>query len=729
MKYFSFIFLKFAATTLPLFVAPLHAQVEHVDPTIGGVGLMLVPTRPLVHMPNSMLRVYPMRKDQLDLKISSFPLSIISHRLGELFSLMPGETGGPQVWDQEITTPYYYSTLFTDSGIHTEFTTAERAGYFRFTFPDGKATLHLKNILPGALKVEGPTAVSGEESFKGMKAFIYGEFSQPLETVVTRGEMMKLKATANAGTIGFRYGLSFISVEQAKKNLTKEIPQWNFDAVKTAGKARWNKVLGQVAVQGGTEAQKRVFYTSLYRTYERMVNITEDGHYYSAYDHQVHKDERAFYIDNWIWDNFRALQPLHLILDPKMQADQLQSYVRMYEQSGWMPSFSILWGDNPCMNGNHAAAWFADAWFKGIRNFDMPKAYDGLRKNSLEATLLPWRNGPKCTLDDFYSAKGYFPSLAEGEKETEPLVHEFENRQAVAVTLGNAYDDWCIAQLAKALKKPDDANHFLKRAAFYKNVYNVEKGFVWPKDKDGNWIKGFDPEWSGGQGGRAYFAENNAYTYNWDVLHDFHGLIGLMGGPKAAEQKLDELFTTEISRPKYEFWAKFPDSTGLVGQFVMANEPSFSTPYLYIHVGAPWKSQKILRTLLEKFYQDNLHGIPGDEDGGGMTSWVVFTMMGFYPITPGVPVYTLGSPVFDDVSIRLENGKIFRLTASNNSRENKYIQSVKLNGKPLDRLWFTHGDLTNGGHLELEMGNAPNRKLGINNPPPSSLTFDPASLK
>ena len=729
MKYFSFIFLKFAATTLPLFVAPLHAQVEHVDPTIGGVGLMLVPTRPLVHMPNSMLRVYPMRKDQLDLKISSFPLSIISHRLGELFSLMPGETGGPQVWDQEITTPYYYSTLFTDSGIHTEFTTAERAGYFRFTFPDGKATLHLKNILPGALKVEGPTAVSGEESFKGMKAFIYGEFSQPLETVVTRGEMMKLKATANAGTIGFRYGLSFISVEQAKKNLTKEIPQWNFDAVKTAGNARWNKVLGQVAVQGGTEAQKRVFYTSLYRSYERMVNITEDGHYYSAYDHQVHKDERAFYIDNWIWDTFRALQPLHLILDPKMQADQLQSYVRMYEQGGWMPSFSILWGDNPCMNGNHAAAWFADAWFKGIRNFDMPKAYDGLRKNSLEATLLPWRNGPKCALDDFYSANGYFPSLAEGEKETEPLVHEFENRQAVAVTLGNAYDDWCIAQLAKALKKPDDANHFLKRAAFYKNVYNVEKGFVWPKDKDGNWIKGFDPEWSGGQGGRAYFAENNAYTYNWDVLHDFHGLIGLMGGPKAAEQKLDELFTTEISRPKYEFWAKFPDSTGLVGQFVMANEPSFSTPYLYIHVGAPWKSQKILRTLLETFYQDNLHGIPGDEDGGGMTSWVVFTMMGFYPITPGVPAYTLGSPVFDDVSIRLENGKIFRLTASNNSRENKYIQSVKLNGKPLDRLWFTHGDLTNGGHLELEMGNAPNRKLGINNPPPSSLTFDPASLK
>jgi predicted alpha-1,2-mannosidase len=712
-------FPKLPLAALALLVTPLHAQVEHVDPTIGGIALMLVPTRPLVHLPNSMLRVYPVRKDQIDLKISSFPLSIVSHRHGELFSIMPGETSAPQFWDQETTTPYYYSTLFIDSGIRTEFTATERAGFYRFTFPEDKATLHMQNILPGALKIEGPSAVSGEERFHGMKAYIYGEFSQPVAATVTPGDMMKLKATANAGTLDFRYGLSFVSVEQAKKNL---------EAVKNAGKSRWNEVLGQVAVQGGTDAQKRVFYTSLYRAYERMVNITEDGQYYSAYDHKVHQDERPFYIDNWIWDNFRSLQPLHTILNPKKEADQIQSYVRMYEQSGWMPSFSILWGDNPCMNGNHAAAWFADAWAKGVRDFDLPKAFEGLRKNSLEATLLPWRNGPKCALDDFYNEKGYFPSLPEGEKETEPLVHSFENRQSVAVTLGNAYDDWCIAQLAKALDKPEDTKLFLDRAAFYKNVYNAEKGFVWPKDKEGNWLKDFDPEWSGGQGGRAYFAENNAYTYNWDVLHDFQGLITLMGGPKAAEKKLDELFTKQISRPKFEFWAKFPDSTALVGQFVMANEPSFSTPYLYNHVGTPWKTQKMLRTLLETFFPDDLHGIPGDEDGGGMTSWVVFSMMGFYPVTPGVPVYTLGSPVFDDVSIKLDNGKTFRLSAANNSRDNKYIQSVKLNGKTLDRLWFHHNDLINGGHLELEMGNTPNRTLGINNPPPSSLTLDPSSL-
>lgn len=398
--------LKAAAFALSLFVSPLHAQVEHVDPTIGGVGLMLEPTRQLVHMPNSMVRVYPVRKDQLDLKIHSLPLSIVSHRHGELFSLMPGENGSPQIWDQEITTPYYYSTHFLDSGILTEFTASERAGYYRFKFPDGKAILHLKNIRPGQLKVEGTTAVSGEERFEGMKAFIYGEFSQPVETAISPGEMMKLNVTTSANQLEFRYGLSFISVEQARKNLVREIPQWNFEAVKNSGKDRWNEVLGQIAVKGGTDAQKRVFYTSLYRAYERMVNITEDGHYYSAYDHKVHKDERPFYIDNWIWDNFRSLEPLHLILNPKMEADKIQSYVRMYEQSGWMPSFSILWGDNPCMNGNHAAGWFADAWFKGVCDFDLPKAYEGLRKNSLEATLLPWRNGPKCALDDFYNKNG-----------------------------------------------------------------------------------------------------------------------------------------------------------------------------------------------------------------------------------------------------------------------------------------------------------------------------------
>jgi len=706
------------------------AQVEYVDPTIGGVGLLLEPTRPTVHLPNSMVRVYPVRKDQLDDQIKSFPLTIISHRLGELFAIMPGASAAPAAWDQEVTTPYYYSTRFDESLIRTEFTPAERCGYFRFTFPEGKASVHLANVYPGVLQPVGDSAVSGEERFKEMKAYVYGEFSAPVNFTSTGGEKKRLVAQAEVEKLEFRYGISFISVEQAKRNLQREIPKWGFDNIKTAAKERWNKVLGQVKVEGGSDAQRRVFYTSLYRCYERMVNVTEDGRYYSSFDHQVHEDPRPFYVDNWIWDTFRALEPLHLLLNPTMEADQLQSYVRMYEQTGWMPSFAVLWGDYACMNGNHAAGWFADAWFKGVRNFDVAKAYAGLRKNSLEATLLPWRNGPKCALDDFYHEHGYFPSLGPDAKETEPLVHPFENRQSVAVTLGTAYDDWCIAQLAKVTKHDTDYRLFMKRAGFYKNVWNVEKGFMWPKDAEGKWIEPFDPKFGGGQGGRAYFDENNAYTYNWDVLHDFGGLFELMGGRKAAEGRLDEMFREGIGRSKYEYWAKFPDSTGLVGQFVMANEPSFSTPYLYNRVGAPWKTQKQLRNLLAAFYNDDIHGIPGDEDGGGMTAWVVFSMMGFYPVTPGVPVYDLGSPVFNRVTIRLENGKTFKLIARDSSPDNKYIQSVKLDGKSLNQVWFRHANIANGGTLELQMGNTPNRSLGTvpESLPPSSASTYPETL-
>jgi predicted alpha-1,2-mannosidase len=358
------------------------------------------------------------------------------------------------------------------------------------------------------------------------------------------------------------------------------------------------------------------------------------------------------------------------------------------------------------------------------------KAYQGLRKNSLEATLLPWRNGPKCSLDDFYAEHGYFPSLRPDEKETEPLVHHFENRQAVAVTLGTAYDDWCIAQLARTAKKDSDYDLFMKRAGFYRNVWNASQGFMWPKDARGQWIEPFDPKFGGGQGGRAYYDENNAYTYNWDVLHDFAGLFELMGGRKAAEARLDELFREGLGRSKYEFFAKFPDSTGLVGQFVMANEPSFSTPYLYNRLGAPWKTQKQIRNLLAAFFTDEFHGIPGDEDGGGMTAWVVFSMMGFYPVTPGLPTYDLGSPVFKRVTIRLENRKTFTLIAQDSSPENKYIQSVTLHGKPLDRIWFRHADIANGATLVLQMGNTPNRSLGtgLGSLPPSSALIHPESL-
>ncbi len=714
-----------------------EAQVEFVDTKIGNVGILLEPTRPTVSLPNSMVRVYPVRKDGLDDQIQSFPLTIISHRLGELFWVMPND-GAPNgaawdqraAYDQETSTPYYYSVRFDDSLITTEFTPAARCGYFRFTFPSGKPVVLLANRAGGNLSGAESNAISGTENFNGMQAFVYGEFSAPVTFIHSQnGEKERVAATAGAEgkTLEFRYGISFISVEQARKNLREEIAAWNFDKTKANARAAWEKALGQIQVEGGTLDQKRVFYTALYRSYERMVNISEDGQYYSAFDHKVHQDARPFYVDNWLWDTYRALEPLQTLLNPEMEADKVQSYVRMYEQLGWMPCFAVLWGNHQCMTGNHAAPWIADVWGKGITNFDLTTAYAGLRKNSLEGTWLPWRKGPKCSLDDFLDEHGYMPALKPGETETVSLVHPFERRQAVSVTLAQSYDDWCTAQIARTLNNESDYQIFLKRAGDYKNVYRADKEHVWPKDADGNWIEAYEPGFSGGQGGRDYTTENNGYTYDWDVQHDLNGLFTLMGGREKAEARLDQLFRESLGRSKYEFWAKFPDASGLVGQFSMGNEPSLHIPYLYNHLGAPWKTQKRVRQLLEYMFPDSPNGIPGDEDGGGLSAFVVFSMMGFYPTEAGVPAYEMGSPIFDKVTIRLHNGKTFRIIASGTSENVKYIKSLRLNGSAQNRVWFRHADVVNGLTIQAEMSDTPNTALGSKEEelPPSSMTLDP----
>ncbi|HEY6375740.1 MAG TPA: GH92 family glycosyl hydrolase [Edaphobacter sp.] len=714
---------------LVLFAVRAIAQVEYVDTTIGNVGILLESTRPTVYLPNSMVRIYPIRADAFDDRIRSFPLTISSHRIDELFSIMPGKDGRPASYDQERTTPYYYSTRFDESLIRTEFSPTERCGYYRFAFPHGNASVVLSNRHTGNLQVQKDGVVSGEEQFSDMKAFVYGEFSAPatLNTEI-KGDQSSITASMrSANVLEFRYGISFISVEQAKKNLQREIPEWGLDRVKEAAKARWNETLGEIAVEGGTEAQRRVFYSALYRCFERMVNITEDGRYYSGFDHQVHEDARPFYVDNWLWDTYRALEPLQTLLNPNVEADKIQSYVRMYQQSGVMPTFALVSGNYACMNGNHSAPWFADAWFKGVRNFDLQTAYDGVRKRALDITLLPWRLGPKGPLDEFYAAHGYMPALRPGEKETDPQVHPFEKRQTVAVTLENSFDDWNIAQLARILKKTDDEKLFLERASNYKNLFRADKGLMWPKDADGQWIEPLDPKFDGGMGGRDYYDENNAYTYTWDVMHDIAGLTVLMGGPGKAEANLDQLFREPLGRSKYAFQAKFPDSTSMVGQFSMGNEPSLAIPYIYNRLGAPWKTQKRVRMLLESFFTDTVQGIPGDEDGGGLSAFVVFSMLGFYPATAGIPAYDVGSPVFDKATIHLKNGKDFVILASRNSHENKYVQGIRLNGRPLSQVWFRHADIANGGTLELTMGDVPNNTLGSVGSifPPDSLAVHP----
>ncbi len=731
-----------SVTTITLCNAQTQTDgnLKYIDPRIGNVGQLLEPTRPTMHLPNQMIRMYPKRADYIDDQISSFPLNMVSHRLGEVFAIKPDTKAlSPASWDEkmpydhdlEVTRPWYYSTYLIDKDITVEFAPGKKVGMFKFTFPAKSAA---KSILfdvyndgDASFSFTNGNELSGMETYNGdIKIYVYGRFNAKgiagtvkddklTKDVTITGKEAKSYITFGAGTpdvVEFKYAISYVSEQQAKQNFKDEFTGIDFNTLTTAAKAAWAKMVNQIEIAGGTKAQRRSFYTALYRCNERMVNINEDGHYYSGYDKKVHDSNRPFYVDDWVWDTYLALHPLRSILNPTMESDMLNSYVTMYQQSGWMPTFPVLFGDNPCMNGFHSTVMFLDDYRKGIRGFDIQKAYEGIHKNATQATMLPWENGPKCELDDFYYDKGYFPALPKGEKETVSLVHSFEKRQAVAVTLGGSYDDWAVGQLAGELNKSQDQTLFAKRALNYKNLWNDDKKMFIPKDKDGNWIN-IDPKFDGGLGGRDYYDENNGWTYLWQVQHDIPGLIGLMGGNDGFQAKLDQLFREGLDRSKYQFWAKFPDATGLVGQYSMGNEPSFHIPYLYNYAGAPWKTQKRVRFLLDVWYKDSIFGIPGDEDGGGMSAFVVFSSMGFYPITPGKPVYTIGSPVFSKVTINLPNGKQFKLLANNCSVVNKYIQSAKFNGKVLNKPWFTHEQLVAGGLLELQMGPKPNKSWGI----------------
>lgn len=730
--------------------APVHA-LEYIDPTIGNVGALLEPTRPTVFLPNNVIRMYPVRKDYMDDRISSFPLTMISHRLGEAFSVKPysgevreGRTTGltasrtpvslpglawdrrmPYDHDLEITRPWYYSTWLIEDNTTVEFTPGEKVGYYRFTFPEGKNRALLLNVYNNgggsSWHFLSGNVVTGVETWHGdVKIYVYAVFNVTgvPDPDALSGDQGKtyIQFPAGKGAVEMKYGISFVSPEQAKLNFEKELgvsAQKDFTAVKKKAEAVWGRVVSQIKVEGATEAQRRSFYSALYRCQERMVDITEGSAYYSGYNKQINKDTRPFYVDDWAWDTYLALHPLRMILHPSQEEDMLQSYVRMYRQSGWMPTFPVLFGDYACMNGFHSSVIFLDAWRKGLRNFDVATAYEGMRKNATDATMLPWRNGVKTSLDDFFHTNGYFPALPPGEKETVPEVHPFEKRQAVAVTLGASFDDWALAQLARELGKADDYQTFSKRGLNYRNLWNSDKKFFLPKDDKGNWIF-IDPVFDGGPGGRDYYDEDNGWTYMWQVQENIPDLINLMGGKKAFESRLDELFRSDLGHSKQEFWYKFPDATALVGQYSMANEPCFHIPYLYNYAGAPWKTQQMVRFLLSTWFKDNIFGIPGDEDGGGMSAFVVFSSMGFYPVTPGLPVYTIGSPLFSKVTIALENGKQFKLIAHGSSTVNKYIQSARMNGVELQSPWFTHKQLMEGGTLELEMGPKPNKLWGVN---------------
>lgn len=711
--------------------------VDYVNPYMGNISHLLVPTFPTIHLPNSMLRVYPERGDYTAVEISGLPLIVTSHRGSSAFNLSPfqGEVKKLQPvikysYDQEKLTPYSYQVYLDEQEILVNYGLSHQSAAYEIQFEKHEPAYIVINSRNGSLKWDGK-AISGYQQLSGdTRVYLYLVLDQkPLSVSSLNDGNLVSQTSANGknaclvlsfpesvGKMQIHYGISFIDEKQAQANMNREVSGKTVAELQAKGKATWNEALGKIGVNGGTETEQAVFYTSLYRCFERPVCVSEDGRYFSASDHQVHSDNgRPFFTDDWIWDSYSAHHPLRVLIDSKTEENILNSFVQMSLQTEklWWPTFPEITGDSRRMNSNHGVASVLDAYRKGLRNFDIQKAYEACKGGITEKTLAPWSGMPAGELDQFYKEHGYIPALHEGEEETVPEVNRFERRQPVAVTLGTSFDEWCLSQIASELGKKEDAEYFKKASFNYRNLFNEKTKFFHPKDKNGNFIEPFDYRFSGGVGAREYYDENNGWTYRWDVQHNIPDLIDLMGGKTEFANNLDDLFKTPMGRGKREFYTQLPDQTGNVGQFTMANEPSLHIPYLFNYAGQPWKTQKVIRMLLNDWFRNDLMGVPGDEDGGGLSSFVVFSLMGFYPVTPGMPEYSIGSPAFEHVSLKLGNGKTFEIEAHKASPENKYIQSAQLNGKPLNKPFILHEAIANGGKLVLEMGPKANKSWGV----------------
>lgn len=687
--------------------------VDYVNPYIGNISHLLVPTFPTVQLPNSLLRVYPERADYTAEYLNGLPVIVTNHREKSAFkiSVSNQEIDVPVVqlsYDNEHLTPYSFREVLSDGAIDARYALSHQSAMYEFS-SEKPVNISLTS-LNGQVGADAD-GVWGEQKVAGdTRVYVYLQTQQkPAQCALVSDRQAVLNF--NETKVNVRYGVSFISVDQAKANLCRELHDYDIDALEKAGRELWNKTLSRIKVSGGTEDQKTVFYTSYYRTFERPVCMSEDGRYWSAFDGSVHEDGGVpFYTDDWIWDTYRAAHPLRVLMDRDIEESILASFLRMAEQmgNGWMPTFPEVSGDSRRMNSNHTIATFADAIAKGL-DVDIDAACQASYKALREKTLAPWSGKPASGIDSFFWEKGYIPALKEGEVETDPAVHSFEKRQPVAVSLGTAYDSWCMARIAEAAGDDSLAVYFDDRSQNYRKLFNHETLFFHPKDSDGNFIEGIDYDFPGGLGAREYYDENNAWVYRWDVQHDIPGLIDLMGGDENFCKELDRMFAKPLGRGKYSFYAKLPDHTGNVGQFSMANEPSLHVPYLYDYAGAPWKTQKRIRQMLSTWFRNDLMGVPGDEDGGGLTSFVVFSSLGFYPVTPGKAEYAIGSPLFTDASISLTNGNTFRVVANGASETNKYIKSMKLNGKPLTKPFISHDDIMAGGTLELHMTDRPEK--------------------
>ena len=608
--------------------------------------------------------------------------------------------------------PGYYAVTLPDFGINAEVTATERTAFYRYTYQnDEEANLFIDlqsglvtspqgirdRVLFADMQMPDERTIIGHNETNGWvrRHFYYVMiFDKPYKVKemlpAWEGETAKrfvLSFDLKRGeTLQVKIALSTVSVDGAKASLQKENPDWDFDKTKGETYQKWNTLLQRVRVEG-TDKQKTNFYTSLYHLCVQPNNIADtDGRYRGANDSVSISPSGEYYSTLSLWDTYRAAHPLYTILTPERVNGMVNSMLAHHKAYGYLPIWT-LWGkENYCMIGNHAIPVIVDAYLKGFDGFDKREAYKAIK----ESSTVSHRNSDW----DVYNKYGYYP-------------FDIMKAESVSKTLESAYDDYCVAQMAKSLDEMGDFEYFMKRSESYKNLFDPETKFMRGKDSKGNWRTPFHPMrlfHAGEVGGD--FTEGNSWQYTWHVQQYVEGLIELLGSKEVFANKLDSLFTLEATP---EEMGEVLDVTGLIGQYAHGNEPSHHVIYLYNYANRPWKTQELVREVFDRFYLDKPNGLCGNDDCGQMSAWYVFSAMGFYPVNPCGGEYVIGAPQLKEVVIDLPSRKQFTIKAINLSKTNKYIKSIMLNGEVLKGGILRHSDIMNGGLLEFTMEDYPDK--------------------
>jgi predicted alpha-1,2-mannosidase len=623
----------------------------------------------------------------------------------------------------EVAKPYYYSVYLADHDVTTEITPTERAAQFRFTFPQTDSAFIVIDafdkdsyvkVIPEQNKIIGYTTRNSGGVPKNFKNYfvIYSDkpfsFSCSWDDTVLLRSVKEIKSTHAGAVICFKtnrgervqlkVASSFISYEQAEQNLKSELDNDAFDVTKQKAKAAWNKQLNKILVEGGTIDQVRTFYSCLYRTLQfpqRHYEIDSKGQvvHYSPYNGEVLPG--YMFAGTGFWDTFRALYPFLNFLYPSINKEMQQGLINNYKEGGFLPEWSSP-GYRNVMVGNNSASVVVDAYMKGLRGYDINTLYEALLKDANNEGPLTAvaRKGVQ-----YYNELGYVP-------------YDLGINESAARTLEYAYDDFTIYKLAKALNRPkEEIELYAKRCQNYRNLFDAQSKLMRGKNKDGNFQSPFNPfKW-----GDA-FTEGNSWHYSWSVFHDIEGLKQLMGGNKMFVCMLDSVLIMPPVFDESYYGGVIHEIREMqimnMGQYAHGNQPIQHMIYLYNYGGEPWKTQYWVRRAMEQLYKATADGYCGDEDNGQTSAWYVFSALGFYPVCPGTDQYVLGTPLFKQVTVQFDNGKKLIISAPGNSSENKYVQTLTVNGKPWDKNWLNHFDLQQGGLLQFKMGATPNKSRG-----------------